>query len=163
MTLDDYQIAANTTAMYPNKGDNIFYPVLGLIGEYGEVAEAVLRGAETEDIIKESGDALWYISTVCTELKIKLSDIAGSRDVGEPLILLARLAEITKKIMRDDNSVITDTHVVAIRPILADLFFRIKTIIEMHGSTVEKACDINVKKLADRKARNKLQGSGDNR
>ena len=163
MNLTEYQAAADTTAMHPNKGNNIFYPVLGLIGEFGEVTEAIMHGSSTEDILKEHSDCLWYLSTICTELKIKLTDIANSKEIDHPTKVLGQIAEVTKKLMRDDNSVISQRHVDLLKPLLAKMFFRIKTTIEMNDSTVEKVCDINIKKLLDRKARNKLQGSGDNR
>ena len=163
MNLDEYQAAADTTAMHPNKGNNVFYPVLGLIGEFGEVTEAIITGKSTEDILKEHGDCIWYISTICTELKIKLTDVADSPEVDHPTHILGQIAEITKKLMRDDNSIISQRHVDLLKPLLAKMLFRIKTTIEMNDSTVEEVCDINIKKLADRKARNKIQGSGDNR
>ena len=34
---DLYQDAAEATAVYPDKGDNMYYPALGLAGEAGEV------------------------------------------------------------------------------------------------------------------------------
>ena len=163
MNLDEYQAAADTTAMHPNKGNNIFYPVLGLIGEFGEVTEAIMKGSPDKDILLELSDTLWYLSTICTELKIKLTDVAGSTEVDHPTHILGQIAEITKKLMRDDNSVISQRHVDLLKPLLAKMFFRIKTTIEMNDSTIEEVCDINIKKLADRKARNKIQGSGDNR
>ena len=163
MNLTTYQAAADTTAMYPNKGNNIFYPVLGLIGEFGEVTDAIMTGSSTENILKEHSDCLWYLSAICTELKIKLIEIAERKEVDHPIRVLGQIAETTKKLMRDDNSVISQRHVDTLKPLLAKIFFRIKTTIEMNDSTIEEVCDINIKKLADRKARNKIQGSGDNR
>lgn len=163
MNLDDYQAAADTTAMHPNKGNNIFYPVLGLIGEFGEATEAILKGSKEKDILLEYGDCLWYLSTVCTELQIKLSDIADSRVVDTPIAVLGQIAEVTKKLMRDDSSVISVKHRELLKPLLAKLFLRVKTIVESYGSTIEDTADMNIKKLFDRKARNKIQGSGDHR
>jgi len=68
MSFEQYQIAAKQTAIYPNAGENLFYPTLGLCGESGEVAEKVKKiyrdskGIVTLDkkleIIKELGDVL---------------------------------------------------------------------------------------------------------
>ncbi|MCK5612756.1 hypothetical protein KAR91_63370 [Candidatus Pacearchaeota archaeon] len=163
MNLDEYQAAANTTAMHPNKGNNLFYPVLGLIGEFGEATEAIMRGSSDKDILLENSDVLWYLSTICTELQIKLTDITDSHIIDTPLVVLGRLAEVTKKLMRDDNSIISDKHRELLKPLLAKLFFRVKTTAESYGSTIEEIADMNIKKLFDRKARNKIQGSGDHR
>jgi len=83
---DLYQDAAESTAVYPDKGDNLYYPALGLAGEAGEVCEKIKKimrdqkGHITEEnsteIAKELGDVLWYISTIATELNISLSAIA---------------------------------------------------------------------------------------
>ena len=47
MTLDEYQQEANLTAIYPDRGENLTYPIMGLVGEVGELAnkyQKVLRG-----------------------------------------------------------------------------------------------------------------------
>ena len=85
MTLNEYQAAAAVTAKYP-ESMNLLYPVLGLCGEAGEVAEKVKKiyrdtdGIITEEkkaeIAKEIGDVLWYISIVARDLDYTLEDIA---------------------------------------------------------------------------------------
>jgi len=82
-TLNSYQDDAAKTAIYTNK---LIYPVLGLAGESGEVAnklKKILRDKEgkidTEDrdqIKAELGDVLWYIAACATDLGIQLNDIA---------------------------------------------------------------------------------------
>ncbi len=88
MNFEEYQIKSRKTAIYPNKDSNFIYPVLGLVGEAGEVAEKVKKlirddnGELTEErrmmIKKELGDVLWYIAQVATEFKLDLDDIAKS-------------------------------------------------------------------------------------
>jgi NTP pyrophosphatase (non-canonical NTP hydrolase) len=83
---DLYQDCADETAIYPNKGDNLYYPALGLAGEAGEVCEKVKKiyrdqkGHITEEnikeISKELGDVLWYVSALASEINICLSIIA---------------------------------------------------------------------------------------
>lgn len=124
--LNLYQRLATRSANYPGKGTplGLIYVGLKLNGEAGELAEHVGKAMrddgycrpvnEGEDIvgfldgltperreliIKEVGDNLWYLSAICNELDITLSEAA-----------------IT-----------------------------------------------NIRKLADRQARDKLQGSGDER
>ena len=86
MNLLDYQLKSRATALYPNVGNNVIYPTLGLAGEAGEVADKVKKvlrdknGIFDESVkqaIKlELGDVLWYISQISTELGLKLDDIA---------------------------------------------------------------------------------------
>jgi NTP pyrophosphatase (non-canonical NTP hydrolase) len=86
MNFNEYQVIASSTAIYPNVGNNIAYPVLGLAGETGEVAEKVKKiyrdknGIISEEdkkaIAKELGDVLWYINATCGEIGYELEEIA---------------------------------------------------------------------------------------
>lgn len=85
MTLNDYQIAALKTAIYP-ENMKINYPTLGLCGESGEVADKVKKvyrdhsGEFTpevkKEIIKECGDVLWYVAVLAHDLGFTLEDVA---------------------------------------------------------------------------------------
>lgn len=81
LSFENYQDFVNTTKVYPEK-HAIIYPALGLSGESGEVAEKVkkwLRGDGELDkdlLAKELGDILWYITSMCTDLGIKLDKVA---------------------------------------------------------------------------------------
>lgn len=87
MTFEEYQIQSRRTAIYPNAGSNFVYPTLGLAGETGEVAEkvkkiirdhnGVIDDAQRDEIKKELGDVLWYVSQLATELDIKLEVVAA--------------------------------------------------------------------------------------
>lgn len=84
MTFDEYQQEAMQTANPQESGP--VYPVLGLTGEAGEVADKVKkvirdRGGvfDTEarlEIAKEAGDVLWYLASLARELDISLDEIA---------------------------------------------------------------------------------------
>ncbi len=86
MELDDYHARAAATAIYPNKGNNLVYALLGLCGESGELAEkmkkvirdksGVLDHETREAMIKELGDVLWYVSAAAFELGATLEDVA---------------------------------------------------------------------------------------
>ena len=83
---DLYQDAAESTAIYPDKGDNIYYPALGLAGEAGEVCEKIKKimrdqkgfiTQENEDeLVRELGDVLWYVANLANEINRNLSEIA---------------------------------------------------------------------------------------
>lgn len=86
MRFSEYQALSRATAIYPNAGDNIVYPALGLCGEAGETAEKVKKairddgGTLTQDrreaIAAELGDVLWYVAQLATEAHLDLESIA---------------------------------------------------------------------------------------
>jgi len=86
MNFESYQTKARKTAIYPNKDDNYIYPILGLVGETGEVAEKIKKiirdknGVFDEEsklaLKKELGDVLWYLANICTEFKFSLNEVA---------------------------------------------------------------------------------------
>lgn len=90
MDFKQYQEKSRKTAIYPNSGENYVYPTLGLSGEAGEVAEKIKKvirdkngviDEETrEEIKKELGDVLWYISQIASELDLSLDEI-GEKNI----------------------------------------------------------------------------------
>ena len=87
MTFEEYQKLSRKTAIYPNKDNNFVYPTLGLAGESGEVAEkikkilrdnnGVVDDLKKQELAKELGDVLWYVSQLATELGLSLDEIAS--------------------------------------------------------------------------------------
>lgn len=85
MKANDYQSAALQTAIYPNQGNNLIYPTLGLSGETGEVCEKVkkiirdkegiLTDPDRDAIAKELSDCAWYIAVLAYELDYTLEEI----------------------------------------------------------------------------------------
>lgn len=81
MEFKKYQELAKTTAIYPESA-KIFYPCLGLAGEVGEICEKIKkhvrdgRDLDKEDLTKELGDVLWYLSALSGDLEINLEDVA---------------------------------------------------------------------------------------
>ena len=77
----DYQNEAKKTAIYPENA-KLTYPLLGLSGEVGEVCEKVKkhirdgRELDKDDLTKELGDVLWYLSAVANDLGIDLQSVA---------------------------------------------------------------------------------------
>ena len=88
MRFSEYQTRSRETAVYPDAGNNIVYPALGLCGEAGETAEKVKKairddaGTLTEErreaIAAELGDVLWYVAQLATEAELDLEEIAES-------------------------------------------------------------------------------------
>jgi NTP pyrophosphatase (non-canonical NTP hydrolase) len=86
MNFEEYQKKSRVTAKYPNAGNNYIYPTLGLAGESGEVAEkikkvirekdGIVSDEDREEIKKELGDVLWYVTQIAAELGLSLNDVA---------------------------------------------------------------------------------------
>ena len=86
MELSAYQRASRATAVYPNAGEDLTYPALGLCGEAGEVAEkvkkairddgGVLTTERREALAGELGDVLWYLAQLATEAGLDLGEVA---------------------------------------------------------------------------------------
>ena len=108
MTLLKYQDSAVATAIY-GEGSKINYPILGLVGEAGELANKY------------------------------------------------------KKILRDDNGVLSEEKRQALIDELGDVLWYCAALAQDLDTNLEVVARRNLKKLADRKAANTLRGSGDNR
>ena len=86
MDFKEYQEESRKTALYPEVGSNFVYPTLGLAGEAGEVSEKIKKvirdkggivdDVTAQEIQKELGDVLWYVSQIASELKLSLDDVA---------------------------------------------------------------------------------------
>lgn len=95
MDFNTYQKKAHETADYPigcigNEHEAVLvnwtYPALGLAEEAGEVAGKFAKAVRdcngkvddtrTEEIKKELGDVLWFVSEIATCLDISLEDVA---------------------------------------------------------------------------------------
>ncbi len=88
MNFKTYQKISRKTAIYPDQGNNIIYPTLGLAGEAGEVADIIKKSIRDNEgkidteirakLFLELGDVLWYLSAIATELDTSLEAIAIS-------------------------------------------------------------------------------------
>ena len=77
---DMYQDFTDSTAIYP-KEQGLEYTALGLASEAGEFAGKVKKmirdgSYDTEAMIAELGDVLWYVARAAAELDVHLSDVA---------------------------------------------------------------------------------------
>lgn len=92
MTFDDYQKQTKTFELMQrsdvlNANDPAYVAkILGLVGEAGEVAEKykkIIRDKEgkvstedTQEIIKELGDVLWYLAVLADYLGVSFESVA---------------------------------------------------------------------------------------
>lgn len=85
MKLNEYQKKATETAIY-GSGSKLVYPILGLVGEAGELANkykkvlrdngGILTPEVREAMKKELGDVLWYIAATANDLGTTLEEVA---------------------------------------------------------------------------------------
>ncbi|PIP26706.1 MAG: hypothetical protein CO140_02440 [Candidatus Moranbacteria bacterium CG_4_9_14_3_um_filter_40_7] len=86
MDFKEYQKKSRKTAIYPKIGKSFIYPALGLGDEAGEVLgkikkifrdkKGIVGKEDKEEIKKELGDVLWYVSQLASELKLDLDNVA---------------------------------------------------------------------------------------
>jgi NTP pyrophosphatase (non-canonical NTP hydrolase) len=91
MTLNEYQQAALETAQYPDRGNNVIYPSLGLAGEAGEAVDKVKKiwrnlgvtsgreylASQRLELAKEIGDVMWYVAALADEIGFDLESVAA--------------------------------------------------------------------------------------
>jgi NTP pyrophosphatase (non-canonical NTP hydrolase) len=85
MDMFEYQMKARTTAVYPAE-HAITYPILGLAGEAGELANkwkkvlrddnGILSPEKRNALVEEVGDILWYIASVLEDLGADMDGVA---------------------------------------------------------------------------------------
>jgi len=73
------------------------------------------------------------------------------------------VAEKIKKVIRDNNGVISDEIKEALRKELGDILWYIANLSSELNINMSSIASLNIQKLKDRQERNKLKGSGDNR
>lgn len=88
MEFNEYQKETRKHAIYPGVGSNFSFPMIGLAGETGEVAEkikkiirdknGVVDDVSRSEVEKELGDVLWYLSQIASEFGLSLDDVASS-------------------------------------------------------------------------------------
>jgi len=91
MEFSEYQKKSRKTAIYPDADNNFIYPTLGLAGETGEVIEKIkklmrndgvtkaseISEEKKQELEKEMGDVVWYLTQLATELGLELDSIAS--------------------------------------------------------------------------------------
>lgn len=189
LTLNAYQAAAMSTALPTSL--NMAYMAYGLVNEIGELQEKLTSNTlgilTSEETLKELGDVLWYIAGVSQIRGWKLSEVvlddttdiaireyeaeeASEVSISEfeqnsciklsigLSIAAGSLCGALKKEIRD-NTHKPDVEKEALRRI-----FQISVMLaKVMNSTLEHVAIANIEKLASRKARGVIGGSGDNR
>lgn len=170
---DKYQEACLSTAVYPRQV-GLFYVVMGFVGEVGELIKLIRTGEFTLDQVKgELGDAAYYLAMAAYELKLPFSIIAdkssSSAGLGTPAELLpslfvtaSDLAQSCKRVIRDDNFVVTVDRANEMIDQLAAALTLLRVISKGYGIlSFDDVMKYNSSKLAKRKEAGALHGAGE--
>ena len=100
---ETYKDFTRTTAKYPKRREKE-YLMIGLMNEAGEVGGAFKkeirdRVDNTELIIDEMGDVLWYLTRLCDVYDIKISELM----VNNMDKLIQRMTPEEAKAYREEN------------------------------------------------------------
>lgn len=180
---NDYQIQALTTAVFP-LDRSVEYTVLGLVSEVGEMAEAYAMGkgslwgfdsSTTKLALSEGGDGFWYAAAIADALDWRLEDVATgyddrvpySKSRGMVLVEIVRLtgnmAGYVKKAIRDNDGFLTPDATSKLHRDLWHVLWLLDNWCQLFGSNRHVVMVNNLNKLADRKSRGVIGGSGNTR
>lgn len=186
MNWNEYQQQALTTAIYPLKRE-LEYTVLGLCSEVGEVGEAYALGkqgwgytaAHIKALKKEIGDCFWYCAAIADALELTLEEVAlYGKTLGLPMVSApmskgltvleivsesSAMAGVVKKAIRDNDGYLSPEGRVKLVQSLYRTLWLLDALCDRFGTYSNVVMVENLNKLADRKQRGVLQGSGDNR
>lgn len=197
MNIEEYQSSSMETAVYKNIGENPFYPMKGLIGEFGELVEkvkkierddnSILTDDKKTQLIKEAGDVLWYLSSLCGELKIRLVNLIpldvnsfddlkifmdiiqfnqDRNDINGIIFrmshnigtLASLLVGLDAKANLFNNDIFEEMQLH-----LTNIILLLYSFCEFFNIKLSHVAQINIDKLKDRHKRGVVSGSGDNR
>lgn len=182
-TFTEYSKRAAETQMESCKG--LDYLDLGFVGEVagelcGELIAKSIRGDFTlkdraYDVMGESGDACWFADRKCIAQGTSLAAMLWSDDIAEvdKQMLVAAAAsdfdklsdyEIGKALVFYSCSVVEFGQDIDTLSRNLQLFFaHMAVLLHRYGYTLLDAINHNIEKLAKRKERGLIQGSGDHR
>ena len=187
MNYSDYQERIKEFAVYPRIGNNLSYPVLGLISEFGDELLIALSNTESDNnneafdkARKEAGDCYWYLGTIYNEIdedwesvllnnqKFCVDSYADISAIDEVTVLcilatlFGMLSGYAAKADRDNNGKLLEKHRQKFIDVLLSLETILEYLIEQHIGLFDTLED-NISKLQSRKERNVLHGDGDSR
>jgi len=173
---ENYTTRVLQTAIYPHQGEflGLNYVVLGLVGEAGELKEASCEG-NNKQVKAELGDVSWYTAQIIRELNlsinkilekkvsIKVNSLLLLKSVDQIVINATKIADITKKILRDDEEEIKQDKIDRVEEHLIYVIHGLYYACRILNISWEDVAKNNIDKLYSRQERNQLTGSGDER
>ena len=174
-TLSEYQGRTADTAIYPGAGtgsiEAIVYLTLGL-SEVGEIQQMTLfpEGSwQMEDLYAEMGDLLWYVVRLYAELGQPVHEFPFDNDgtldgiAGLASVHVCEVQGFVKKALRDKGGRIGGEDTGELLALVDKVGASLSTLAWVSGSNLSYVAARNLAKLADRKERGVLGGSGDHR
>jgi hypothetical protein len=194
MRITDYAERAYSLAIYrDNEFARVFYPMMGIGGEVGELIEKIQHGGTDEEIINEMGDVLWYLVATLEDIRFgfvnsvqhfaelrsnegSFSDVqshvvfhyendclVGVSDLTELSIYAGKILEIGKKVLRDNQGVVPGAKKKVIGKYCMLILQQLCITAHIYGFNLDDVAQANIDKLFSRRDRGVLGGSGDNR
>lgn len=170
-----YQAEALTTAVYPLERE-LDYTILGLCSEVADVAELVwIFTLPSPELKSELGDCYWYVAAVADAIHEPLQQVWEMRDetrdsghkpnllTAELVVQAGLLAGLLKKSIRDDEGVVSSQRRASMIASLATIMLLLEKLCEAVDTTAHAVTQGNLNRLADRKQRGALRGSGGSR
>ena len=172
--LAGYQTRASRTSFHNRVegGDAITTPMLGLIGETGEVVSELKKRtregaaylAFPDRLGEELGDLLWYVADVSRRRGIRLADIdrvaiprdsAGIGDPGGWIRTALSLVKHTGRISQAYEGLLSGDYSdrrfdAVLRKSLVALVTDLKVLVQLHGLSLADIADGNLDKVGDR-------------
>ena len=166
LTFHEYQQKARETAIYPREA-SLLYPVLGLAGEVGELCEKLRVLVDKADL-KLGG--LNNLAATTSTIFGQMADVGKRAEQlkkrirdGQNRELIAEAEELTGAIA---GGIVEEADIEQIQAIVketGDIMWYLANTTFDFGTKLGDVAQANLDKLASRKARGVLQGSGDNR
>lgn len=155
LTFAEYQAAAAGFAVYPEWA-KVAYPLLGLCGELAELIEKITAAVRPHyPCHSELFNTLMPLQRYGAEagrLAKRLRDESGFADAGESVGMAKAVVEALKELR--SNGTLAE---------IGDVLWMITGLCTDLDCSLENTAAANTQKLTDRRNRNTLRGSGDNR
>ena len=163
-----------------NKSFSPLYFTVGLVEESSELIQS-LKQSNTDNIVSEVGDVLWYLYGLCQSLPDKIvpetenvddeeadDDHGGVDDEGDDGVVLVPAEQLLgvcgalcgsiKKWSRGDKS--WEMFQSRVQQQVSDV---VRVVMNLSPVTLEEAMRQNIVKIRDRRQRGVVRGDGDNR
>jgi NTP pyrophosphatase (non-canonical NTP hydrolase) len=173
--LTAYMAATDATAFYPHAGtrsmDAVEYVALAMLGETTEVLQKDDDG-DRAGLVAELGDVLWLLARFYRELDADpYDDVQHAATLTCPrpnavvalVVAAGRAGEKVKKVLRDDAGILSKARRNELTEALASVLATWLAVHERYGLDPAVTAQANLAKLADRRRRSVLTGSGDTR